>query len=169
MFSPQWLGHVDPIETLLPDASDLGEAKAFVEGNVFHHERVRVESNLIKAAPPSFAFRERDQRPANSPSLRCGCHGDVVEQNAIRGLFQDDEPDDVAAFFADPGLIGGNAAVIVVKHWPGWFSDARDVVAVCLLDQTTNRVRVSSLGRADHRRGTSLVIHSATELEPSKS
>lgn len=54
--SIQRLGYIDAIEPLLADPACFPEAKTIVQRNVFDHQHMRIEADLLTATAASLAF-----------------------------------------------------------------------------------------------------------------
>lgn len=144
------LAHIDAIERLHPAARMLVPAEAAVDADVLGHQRVCIQLDLRVPAPPRLGLEERHQAPPDSLPLAIGIDRDVVEQKQVaRALDHHQQAGHAAVDLEHPRLAVGDAARIIVEHWPRLLPEPLDVGTVAALDQRLDGGPILGAGGTD--------------------
>ncbi len=145
----------------------LDEAQVGVEGQVFGHQLVRVESYCLKTRVPRRLLGESDEPTAVTAALSRRPKRDIVEQHGVGLGDEHDETLYATVTCQDEDTFLADQKPVIVEHRSGLSADARDVVAVGCRDQFFDGCAFLWNRKPDLHRGSALPRPRPDQADPS--
>jgi hypothetical protein len=157
----------DSPEAMFRLAVRLGVSTPLVVGDVLRHRLVRVEAYLSQAVPSGLVLDEDHQLCADPPTLRCGGHRDVLQQQMIWFRYEHHQTYDHAIVGGQPDIPIPHQRVVIGSHRSRLPTDPGNVPLVCRDHDRPHRFGIhgQSPPHADH--DTSLWVRRSEDHEDS--